>query len=151
MTAPAQTVHGTCVEIAGLGVLLRGPPGSGKSDLALRLIENGARLVADDQVVLREEAGRLAACAPETLAGLLEIRGIGIVRCPAISAVALAAVAELVASGAVERLPESAMATYFGHRFPLYRIAAFEASAAARLRFIMKSLASGIVPGHERP
>ena len=56
-------VHGTCVELFGLGVLLRGPSGCGKSDLALRLIDDGARLVADDQVVLTEEAGRRGANA----------------------------------------------------------------------------------------
>ena len=56
-------VHGTCVELFGLGVLLRGPSGCGKSDLALRLIDDGARLVADDQVVLTEEAGRIQAAA----------------------------------------------------------------------------------------
>ena len=57
-------VHATCVALDGAGVLLRGPSGSGKSDLALRLIDGGARLVADDQVALSAEAGRLVARAP---------------------------------------------------------------------------------------
>jgi len=78
---PPQTmlrIHGTCVALSGLGVLLRGPSGSGKSDLALRLIDGGAKLVADDQVELAlDAAGRVMARAPATLSGLLEVRGIG--------------------------------------------------------------------------
>ena len=62
-----RRIHGTCVLLSGLGVLLRGPSGSGKSDLALRLIDGGARLVADDQVELIPAEGRLLARAPEAL------------------------------------------------------------------------------------
>ena len=70
-------VHATCVAIGDRAVLLCGPSGSGKSDLALRLIDGGAQLVADDQVVLRAEGGRIVARAPEALAGRMEVRGIG--------------------------------------------------------------------------
>ena len=77
-----ETVHGTCVEIRGRAVLLRGPPGSGKSDLALRLIECGARLVADDRVVLHGEEGVLYAFTPPAIAGTIEVRGVGLLRVP---------------------------------------------------------------------
>jgi HPr Serine kinase C-terminal domain len=83
----ALMVHGTVVAIDGGGVLLRGPSGRGKSDLALRLIDAGARLVADDQVLLQRSGMQVLARAPAVLAGLLEIRGVGIVAdrrpCPA--------------------------------------------------------------------
>lgn len=72
-----ECVHASCVAIGGRGVLLVGPSGSGKSDLALRLIDGGAELVADDRVALRLADGRPVADAPPALAGLLEIREIG--------------------------------------------------------------------------
>lgn len=71
-------VHATCVAREGEGVLLVGPPGVGKSDLALRLIQRGFDLVADDRVEIAEGIAR----APPALAGLLEVRGLGIVRLP---------------------------------------------------------------------
>ncbi|MEC8584968.1 MAG: HPr kinase/phosphatase C-terminal domain-containing protein, partial [Pseudomonadota bacterium] len=74
-----ERVHGTCVAIDGAGVLLRGPSGGGKSDLALRLIDGGATLVGDDQLELSRVQDRVVARAPGPLQGQLEIRGIGIV------------------------------------------------------------------------
>ena len=92
-------VHGSCVARDGVGVLLTGSSGSGKSDLALRLIRQGFMLVADDQVLI--EAGEAA--APETLAGLLEVRGLGLVRVRHLARARLALLVEL--TGEVERLP----------------------------------------------
>ena len=74
--------HATTVLVDGTGVLLRGPSGSGKSDLALRLIDGGARLVADDQTALAVENGVLVAHPPRSIAGRLEVRGLGIVTVP---------------------------------------------------------------------
>ncbi|HEY6431631.1 MAG TPA: HPr kinase/phosphatase C-terminal domain-containing protein [Acetobacteraceae bacterium] len=71
-------IHASCVARDGAGVLLLGPPGSGKSDLALRLISRGFLLVGDDQVTIQRDTVRPAAA----LAGLLEVRGLGIVRMP---------------------------------------------------------------------
>ena len=73
-------VHGTVVAIEGEAMLLRGPPGAGKSDLALRLIDGGARLVADDQALLRRADNQVLARAPAAIAGLIEVRGVGILR-----------------------------------------------------------------------
>jgi hypothetical protein len=75
-------IHATCVAIGGTGVLLLGRSGAGKSDLALRLIGDGAVLVADDRVLLSLKRGALHARAPATIRGLLEIRGVGIVEMP---------------------------------------------------------------------
>src|SRR5436305_10627889 len=94
----SDTVHATCVAIAGRGILIRGRSGSGKSDLALRLIDRGARLVSDDYTILSASSGRIRAAAPATIAGKLEIRGIGIVDLATESDVPICLVADLDAA-----------------------------------------------------
>ena len=130
-------VHATCVACSGRAVLLCGPPGSGKSDLALRLIDGGALLVADDQVVLRPNGDELVAAAPATIAGRMEVRGIGIVAVPHVAAAPVALVVDLVAPDAVPRLPEPARRTFLGIALPLIALAPFEASAAAKIRLAL--------------
>jgi serine kinase of HPr protein (carbohydrate metabolism regulator) len=113
------------------GALIEGPAGAGKSDLALRSLEQGFRLVADDRVVLWLSAGRLFGRAPDTLSGLLEIRGLEVARLPAL---ALAEVALVVRSGAPERMPEPRFAEIFGVPVPLIDLDLGAASAPAKLR-----------------
>lgn len=138
--------HGTAVAIDGEAVLLRGPSGAGKSDLALRLIDRGARLVADDQTLLRRVGDRVIAAAPPTIAGLIEIRGIGIVTVEAIDVVPLFLIADLIPLGEVERMPERTFETILGVPVPLIALAALEASAAAKLRLLRRALAAGSPP-----
>jgi HPr kinase/phosphorylase len=133
-------VHGTSVALGGDGVLLRGPSGSGKSDLALRLIDQGARLVADDQTELRLIGGALRMSAPSTIAGQIEVRGVGILRVESVKSAPLSLVVDLVASDAVERLPESLTCAFLGCRVPRLRLAPFEASVAAKLRLALRAL-----------
>jgi HPr kinase/phosphorylase len=133
-------VHGTCVALGGEGVLLRGPAGSGKSDLALRLIDGGARLVADDQTELRRLGDAVVASAPAVIAGRIELRGIGILSCPSVAEARLSLVVDLVAPGAVERLPERRSQNYLDCALPLLALAPFEASAAAKIRFAVRWL-----------
>ncbi|HWK47598.1 MAG TPA: RNase adapter RapZ [Stellaceae bacterium] len=157
MTAtPPVLVHATAVSIDGDGVLLLGPSGAGKSDLALRLIDGGALLVADDQVALTELDGSLWAAAPAVLAGLLEIRGVGIRRMPSAFSAILRLAIELVPAERVDRLPDPAEVSYAGVALPLLRLAAFEASTPAKIRWALgavpdgprgaRSGASGVVP-----
>lgn len=136
-----EQTHATCVDIDGIGVLLRGPSGSGKSDLALRLIEGGARLVADDRVELAPAGGRVIASAPAALRGRIEVRGLGIVAVDAIPETSIELVVDLVAPDAVERLPAPATAEVIGLRLPLLRLAPFEASATAKVRVALKAAA----------
>lgn len=82
-TGPERLIHATVVAIGGRGVLIRGPSGSGKSDLALRLLDRGAELVADDYALVWEEDGKLLARAPGTIFGKIEVRGVGVVDWPA--------------------------------------------------------------------
>jgi serine kinase of HPr protein (carbohydrate metabolism regulator) len=132
-------VHATTVEIGGQGVLIRGPSGSGKSDLALRLIDGGAQLVADDQTELIVQEARLMARAPETICGLLEVRGLGILRLPHAGGVPLALVVDLVEAAAIERLPEPCWTDILGATVQRMDLAPFEASAAAKVRLAMLS------------
>jgi HPr kinase/phosphorylase len=138
----SSLVHGTAVAVDGAALLLRGPPGAGKSDLALRLIDAGARLVADDQVELRRSGRQILTRAPATLAGLVEIRGIGIVRVDALEEAPLALIVDLILSGEVERLPEPRFETVLGLAFRLIAQAPFEASAVAKLRFARRAFAA---------
>jgi len=133
MDAPLL-VHATAVAIDGRTVLLRGPSGSGKSDLGLRLIDAGARLVSDDQSELRRIGDRVLVRAPATIFGLIEVRGVGIVRLPALSDAPLALIADLVAPDRVERLPQPRRERVLGLDVPVVAIAPFEASAVAKLR-----------------
>jgi len=99
-----MNIHATCVVYKRRGILIVGKSGSGKSDLALRLIALGARLVADDRADLAVRNGALVATPPKIIAGLLEVRGVGIVETPHAASARIALVVDL--SGSVERLPE---------------------------------------------
>ncbi|WP_299025278.1 HPr kinase/phosphorylase [uncultured Sulfitobacter sp.] len=82
MSSPSATVHGGCVAIAGKAVLIIGPSGSGKSALALQLIAHGAELIADDRTILRKDGNSIIASVPETIAGMIEARGVGLITLP---------------------------------------------------------------------
>jgi serine kinase of HPr protein (carbohydrate metabolism regulator) len=131
-------VHATAVAIGREGVLLRGRPGSGKSDLALRLIDGGAKLIADDVVELVRRGRSVEARAPGALRGRMEVRGVGILAVPSLAQARLALVVDLVGKGAVERYPEPVFAQLMGINIKLLKLRAFEASAPAKLRLAVK-------------
>lgn len=137
-------VQATCVALSiggvALGVLLRGAPGSGKSDLALRLIDRGAHLIADDLVELRRQDDALIASAPETIRGRMEVRGLGIVAVPSLEAAPLALIFDLSAPGDVPRLPDPAVEEILGVQVPKLVLAPFESSAPAKIRIALQSL-----------
>lgn len=143
MTAQATTdrllLHATAVAIDGRAVLLRGASGSGKSDLALRLIDAGARLVADDQSELCREGDRVIVRAPATIAGLIEVRGVGIMRLDALAEAPLALIVDLVQPEKIERLPARRTERVLGLALPLISVTPFEASAAAKLRLALRA------------
>jgi serine kinase of HPr protein (carbohydrate metabolism regulator) len=121
--------------------LLRGPSGAGKSDLALRLVEFGARLVADDQTELARNGQTIVATAPTRIAGLIEARGVGIVKLSRDQLVARATVAllvDLTPPERIERLPELRRESLLGVELPVMVLAPFEASAAVKLRLALR-------------
>lgn len=133
-------VHATSVALRAKGqwraVLLRGPSGSGKSDLALRLLQAGGRLVADDQTHVTRRGRSLIATPPPALAGMIEARGVGIVRLQRNQLLAHAAVAllvDLVPAERIERLPEPQTETLLDVTLPRLDLAPFEGSAVQKL------------------
>ena len=131
---------GTCVEVEGLGVLLRGPTGSGKSDLALRLIDRGALLIADDFTELSIEKSNLIAQAPKTIRDLLEIRGIGILKIGGVLQIKLGVIFDLVQPEQVERQPEDQSEEVLGIQVPLFRLFPLEASSPAKVRIVVRQI-----------
>jgi serine kinase of HPr protein (carbohydrate metabolism regulator) len=138
-------VHGTAIALGGEGILLRGPSGAGKSDFALRLIDQGARLVADDQTELRRNGDGISMSAPATIAGQMEVRGLGIVSVPSVASAPLRLVVDLVPSVEIERMPLPRQCSFLGCTVPAVALAPFEASAPAKLRLALRSLAQGAV------
>ena len=143
MADASEIVHGTCVALGRTAALLRGPSGSGKSDLALRFLFLARRgpaaleapiLVADDQVCLTRNGASLAARAPESIRGKIEVRGIGIVEVKSTEDAELALVVDLVPAGEIERLPDNAATVrLMGLDLPLVRLSPWEASAPIKL------------------
>ena len=132
---PDEIVHASCVAIGGRAVLLAGRSGAGKSDLALRLIDRGAELVSDDYTELRRVGETVLAQAPATIAGRIEVRGIGVVELAEACAVPVCLYADL--DSIPERLPEPATVRLAGVDIPLVALAALEPSAALKLEYAL--------------
>lgn len=141
MVPTRMLLYASSVAREGEAVLLLGPPGSGKSDLVLRLIREGWRLVADDQVALRTEAGTLLAAPPPALGGMLEVRGLGIFRdLPVAAPMPLRLAARLAGRAAIPRLPEPETWEEAGIPLPALRLDPFEASATAKLSLALDAV-----------
>lgn len=130
-----RAVHATCVLWRSRGLLLRGRSGSGKSALALRLLEAGAWLVADDLVRVRARGGRLVAEAPQPR-GHLEVRGLGLFRLVTLPGCRLH-LAVRVRGGVGERLPCEEAASICGLRLPAVTIDPGSPTALARLEMAL--------------
>ena len=130
-------IHATAVLLNGKGVILRGPSGSGKSDLALRLIDGGAVLIADDRVDIFKENGQLQCTAPTKLDGMLEVRGVGIIRLKCAPKASVDLIVDLVDLAAQPRLPESRTIEMFARNLRHLKLFAFAASAPAKIRLAL--------------
>jgi hypothetical protein len=127
------TLHATCVAIDGRGVMLTGTSGSGKSDLALRLIDRGATLVSDDCTVVEARDGRLYASAGPNIQGKIEVRGLGIMELPARADVPLCL--EIMLDQPVPRMPDDPPSTHIigGLAIPALALDPFCASTPVKV------------------
>lgn len=148
MAPTSLRIDGVAVEIDSQAVLLRGPSGSGRSDLALRLIDEGARLISDEQVELHREGDRLLIGVPNVmpaeLRGVIEARGLGLVSVPHVDRLLpLAWVIDMADAAEIERMPAAESAEFMGIAAPLLKLDPFAVSATAKLRLAVRS-----GPGH---
>lgn len=135
----SENLHSSTVALDGRAVLISGPSGSGKSDLALRLLDRGFTLVSDDRTILRKQGGQLIATAPETIKGKLEIRGIGIVEMESVANVPVALVVELTSD--IERMPDDSQERLIlGAGIPLISVDAMTASAPSKVAVALDRL-----------
>jgi serine kinase of HPr protein (carbohydrate metabolism regulator) len=140
VAAASELIHATAIALDGSAVLIRGPSGSGKSDLALRCLAAGpsplwageVRLIADDRVVITRQGDRLLAAAPSSIRGKIEVRGIGILPVEPLDTATVCLIADLATP--IERLPALALREeLLGIRLPALRFAPFEPSAHIKL------------------
>jgi serine kinase of HPr protein (carbohydrate metabolism regulator) len=139
MRLSSETLHASTVALDGRAVMISGPSGSGKSDLALRLLDRGFTLVSDDQTIVRKDKERVLAAAPPTIRGKLEVRGVGIVDIETIDDVPLALVVELTSD--IQRLPDdSRERLVLDVKLPLISVDAMTASAPSKVALALERL-----------
>ena len=135
----SETLHASTVALNGRAVLIMGPSGSGKSDLALRLIDRGFTLVSDDQTIVKKEGNKLLASAPSNIRGKLEIRGVGIVDMEMTDNAPIALAVELTSD--ITRMPDdSRERPMLGIGIPLISVDAMTASAASKVALALDRL-----------
>ena len=136
--------HGTAVLYRGFGILIRGPSGSGKSDLALRLIDDGADLIADDQVIIKSVGEILQLSSPDNISGLIEVRGVGVVRIKYVSSIPLGLIVDINPRKKLKRMPITKKELIGNISIPVITINAFESSAVAKLKVFLQCLGNEI-------
>jgi HPr kinase/phosphorylase len=143
-----RRVHATAIAVGGRGVLIRGPSGSGKSDLAFRclgiatsqLVTGPVRLISDDQVLLKREGLTLSATAPATLFGKIEVRGVGIIEVDTEKQAEIALICDITRRKDIERYPDPwPVAQVLGLSVPVLRICPYDASAPLKVLVALSS------------
>jgi serine kinase of HPr protein (carbohydrate metabolism regulator) len=141
-----QMLHGTAISIGGHGVLIMGESGSGKSDLALRLIDRGAILISDDVVFLETHDNVPILTVAPNIAGKIEVRGVGISSVDFLASAPLRLIVQFI--DAPDRLPEDiARASIGDYVVPVSRLNPFEHSSAIKVEYALRAvLDSGVLP-----
>ena len=135
-------IHGTCVAIGNEAILFRGPSGSGKSDLALRVINCGGTLVSDDQTIIVRQEDELIMSSPDNIRDKIEVRGVGIVNMLAKKEVRLGLVLDMMPSEKIDRIPIPQFCWYLGLQVPVLGLHPFENSAPLKVQLAINSVRS---------
>lgn len=137
-----ETLHVSSIAIDGRAVLIEGESGAGKSDLALRLIDRGATLISDDYTLLQRAGHELIASPPDTIAGQIEVRGLGVLPIPHVEKIPVALLVRL--TDAPERLPlEEEVRRIAGVDIREVAIDSRTASAAIKVELALRHLTGG--------
>ena len=128
-----KRIHSTSVVIDDNGVLILGDSGSGKSDLALRLIDNGATLISDDISICRKNSNNIYLYCPPEIKGLLEVRDIGVITVPFVEKIKLRLVVNLKSNNN-ERFPKDSSFRILGIKIPIINIEGKNSSAVAKIK-----------------
>ena len=128
-----KRIHSTSVVIDDNGVLILGDSGSGKSDLALRLIDSGATLISDDISICRKNSNNIYLYCPPEIKGLLEVREIGIITVPFVERIKLRLVVNLKSINN-ERFPKDSCFRILGIKIPIINIEGKNSSAVAKIK-----------------
>ena len=128
-----KRIHSTSVVIDDNGVLILGDSGSGKSDLALRLIDSGATLISDDISICRKNSNNIYLYCPPEIKGLLEVREIGIITVPFVERIKLRLVVNLKRNNN-ERFPKDSFFRILGIKIPIINIEGKNSSAVAKIK-----------------
>jgi HPr kinase/phosphorylase len=132
-------IHATSVVFCGRGLLLCGASGSGKSDLALRIMDAGGSLISDDYTALTVTGNQLFGAPPDTIKGLMEVRGVGLLNVSFVNSARLDVVVMCESHAPIERLPDAITTTIEGVSLPQIRLNPFESSAVAKLRAFLQN------------
>jgi serine kinase of HPr protein (carbohydrate metabolism regulator) len=136
----SEALHATSIAIGDRAVIIVGPSGSGKSDLALRLIDRGATLISDDQTLVRLVNGQIVAASFGTIKGKMEVRGIGIIECSSTTDIPVALIVDL--RSPPERYPlESNDRSLLGQSLPVLALSPYESSAPIKVEIALKQIA----------
>ena len=128
-----KRIHSSSVVVDDNGVLILGDSGSGKSDLALRLIDNGATLISDDISICRKNSNNIYLYCPPEIKGLLEVREIGIITVPFVERIKLRLVVNLKSNNN-ERFPKDSSFRILGIKIPIINIEGKNSSAVAKIK-----------------
>ena len=135
-------IHGTCVAMGNEAILFRGPSGSGKSDLAVRVSNGGGTLVSDDQTIIVRQEDELIMSSPENIRDKIEVRGVGIINMPAKKEVRLGLVLDMMPSEKIDRIPIPQFCWYLGLKVPVLGLQPFENSAPLKVQLAINSVRS---------
>ena len=138
-----KQVHSTSVVLDDNGILITGDSGSGKSDLALRLIDNGATLISDDVTICKKKINHIFLSSPHETKGLLEVREVGIITVPFVEQVKLRMVVKLI-NEKLERLPKKKICKLLGVDIPLLTINGLNSSSVIKVKVKLNEITEKI-------